>query len=120
MRWLRSFRIHRVAAVALGRAAPLLTMWGDSEMSVQLLHPSSVRWRVFIEREAIRIFGGLAGSTRSKVEKQLLADNIARGIPRDVAERDVAEAMALLDARLDLYAQARAIEPIAILRGRAG
>lgn len=82
--------------------------------------PATRRWRPWLEHEAIRIFGGLAGSSRRKVRQKLMADAISKGVPRPVAEADVADAMDFIEARIELYAQAQAVEPQPALRGRAG
>lgn len=93
---------------------------GAANVSNVAIFPATRRWRPYLESEAVRIFGGLAGSSRNKVRNRLIADAASKGVARAVAEADADEGLALLDARIAIYVQAKSQEPFAPRLGRLG
>ncbi len=77
-----------------------------------VLIPSRIVWRSWLEHEAIRLFGRVAGATRPKIRMRLVEDAMCRGASFEAAQADADDALAFVEARIELYRAAREIEPL--------
>lgn len=80
-------------------------------MNIALI-PSRIVWRPWLEHEAIRIFGGVSGATRPKVRARLVNDAMKRGASYEAAQLDADDALAFIEARIELYRAAREMDPL--------